>query len=211
MIGEPAGDKAGGVLSEAVRKQPFSLVLLDELEKAHPDILTLFLQVMDDGRLSDNTGRVIDFTSVILIATSNAGANFIQDAIKQGMGVEGIKEGLLSEQLKNYFRPEFINRFDEVIVFTPIQPDELLLITRLMLKKVGKRLEEKGIYFEVTDEAVKELAEEGFDPLYGARPLRRVIQDKVDTAIADALLKGEIKRKDTVVYDKGGEIRVERG
>ncbi len=211
MIGEPAGDKAGGILSEAVRKQPFSLVLLDELEKAHPDILTLFLQVMDDGRLSDNTGRVIDFTNVILIATSNAGANFIQDAIRQGMGTEGIKEGLLSEHLKDHFRPEFINRFDDVIVFTPIQPDELLQITRLMLKKVGKRLEEKGIYFEITDAAVKELAEEGFDPLYGARPLRRVIQDKVDTAIADALLKGDIGRKDTVVYDMGGQIRVKKG
>ncbi|MEA3249883.1 MAG: ATP-dependent Clp protease ATP-binding subunit [Patescibacteria group bacterium] len=210
MIGEPAGDKVGGVLSEAVRKQPFSLVLLDELEKAHPDILTLFLQVMDDGRLSDNTGRVIDFTNVILIATSNAGAHFIQDAIKRDMSVEGIKERLLGEHLKDHFRPEFINRFDDVIVFTPIQPDELLLITKLMLKKVSKRLEEKGIYFEVTDGAVQELSDEGYDPLYGARPLRRVIQDKVDTAIADALLKGEIGRKDTVIYDVGGEIRVER-
>ncbi|MFC1638940.1 AAA family ATPase [Patescibacteria group bacterium] len=210
MIGEPGG-QSGGVLTEAVRKKPFALVLLDELEKAHPDILTLFLQVMDDGRLSDNTGRTIDFTNVILIATSNAGAHFIQDEIKKGAPTERIKEGLLGEHLKDSFRPEFINRFDDVVVFTPIQPDELLQITRLMLRKVEQRLEDKGIHFEITDEAVKELAREGYDPLYGARPLRRVIQDRVDSKIADALLAGDIGRKDKVVYDTGGTIRVEKG
>lgn len=210
MIGEPAGEQSGGILSEAIRKQPFSLLLLDELEKAHPDILTVFLQVMDDGRLTDNIGRTIDFTNVILIATSNAGAQFIQQEMRNGTRTEIIKDRLLNEQLKQYFRPEFLNRFDDIIVFTPLTEAEIVKIARLMLKKVAKRLEEKGIEFEATDEAVAELAHAGYDPLFGARPLRRVIQDRVDNVIADALLKGQLGRRDKLIIEKGGSIRVEK-
>jgi len=210
LIGEPAGDKAGGIMSEAVRKQPFSLLLLDEIEKANPDILTIFLQVMDDGRLTDNVGRVIDFTNVILIATSNAGSQYIQDEIKRGAPVASIKEGLMSKELRPYYRPEFLNRFDDVIVFTPLSQEEIEQITRLMLVKVAKRLEAKGVIFEATDEAVKELAAIGYDPLFGARPLRRTLQDKVDNVIAEALLRGKLGRRDRLIFEKGGTIRVEK-
>jgi len=210
LIGEPAGDKSGGIMSEAIRKKPFSLLLLDEIEKANPDILTVFLQVMDDGRLTDNVGRVIDFTNVILIATSNAGSQYIQDEIKRGAPVAAIKEGLMSKELRPYYRPEFLNRFDDVIVFTPLSQEEIEQITRLMLVKVAKRLEVKGIIFEATDEAVKELAAIGYDPLFGARPLRRTLQDKVDNVIAEALLRGKLGRRDRLIFEKGGNLRVEK-
>ncbi|HTM68678.1 MAG TPA: ATP-dependent Clp protease ATP-binding subunit [Candidatus Binatia bacterium] len=208
LIGEPAGAQSGGLLTEAIRNKPFSLLLLDELEKAHPDILTVFLQVMDDGRLTDNVGRTIDFTNVILIATSNAGAPFIQEAMRQNMPTEAIHERLLSQELKGIFRPEFLNRFDGVIVFKPLTQPQIVQIARLLLAKVAKRLESKGIQFEATDEAVEELAAAGFDPLFGARPLRRVIQDRVDNAIADAMLRGGLGRRDKLIYEKGGNLRV---
>lgn len=209
LIGEPAG-KAGGILTEAVRRQPFALVLLDEIEKANPDVLTVFLQVMDDGRLTDNVGRTVDFTNVILIATSNAGSQYVQDSVRAGTAIEVIKEGLMNEHLKGSFRPEFLNRFDDIIVFAPLTEEEIGRVARLMLAKVGKRLEDKGILFEVTDEAVAELAKAGYDPVFGARPLRRVIQDRVDNAIADAVLRGKLGRRDKIIYDKGGEVRIEK-
>jgi ATP-dependent Clp protease ATP-binding subunit ClpB len=209
MIGAP-GDARGGLLTEAVRKNPFSIVLLDELEKAHPDILTLFLQVMDDGRLTDGVGRTIDFTNTLVIATSNAGSQYIQDEVRAGSSIERIKTGLLEDQLKTYFRPEFLNRFDAVIVFKPLTMDDVTQITWLLLDSVRKRLEEKGMGFRAEDEAVEELATAGFDPVYGARPLRRVIQDRVENALADLLLSQGVARKDMVVLEKGGELRVEK-
>ncbi len=209
IIGEP-GDDRGGLLTEAVRKQPFTIVLLDELEKAHPDILTLFLQVMDDGRLTDGVGRTIDFTNVVLIATSNAGTQYIQDETSKGTSVERIKTGLLEEQLKGIFRPEFLNRFDGVIVFKPLDMDAVTQIAHLLLNSVAKRMEEKGIVFRAEDDAVEELAKAGFDPLYGARPLRRVIQDRVENALADVLLRNGVARKDTVILKAGGQLEVRK-
>jgi ATP-dependent Clp protease ATP-binding subunit ClpC len=208
IIGKP-GDDRGGLLTEAVRKQPFSIVLLDELEKAHPDILTLFLQVMDDGRLTDGVGRTIDFTNVVLIATSNAGTQYIQDEVAKGTPVERIKTGLLEEQLKGIFRPEFLNRFDAVIVFKPLTIDDVTQIAYLLLHGVTKLLQEKGISFRAEDEAVEELAKAGFDPLYGARPLRRVIQERVENQLADLVLRNAVHRKDTVVLKAGGKLEVE--
>ncbi|MEK9152308.1 MAG: ATP-dependent Clp protease ATP-binding subunit, partial [Patescibacteria group bacterium] len=140
LIGEPAGRDSGGILTEAVRRNPFTLVLLDEIEKAHPDILNVFLQVMDDGRLTDNVGRTVDFTNVILIMTSNAGAPFIQEEIGKGTATEVIKERLLAGELKQHFRPEFLNRFDAVIVFRPLTEEEIRQIAKLMLAKVAERL-----------------------------------------------------------------------
>jgi ATP-dependent Clp protease ATP-binding subunit ClpA len=184
--------------------------LLDELEKAHPDILNLFLQVMDDGRLTDSSGRTIDFTNVILIATSNAQTSFIQQKLKEGLTIPQIKDQLLQTELKQYFKPEFINRFDNIIVFKPLSMEDIIQITKLMLKKVAKALEEKGVNFQTTEAAVTELAQMGFDPQYGARPLRRVIQDKVDNALANYLLTGKIGRRDIAIFDKGGIIRIEK-
>ncbi len=209
MIGAP-GDERGGLLTEAVRKNPFSIVLLDEIEKAHPDILNLFLQVMDDGRLTDGVGRTIDFTNVVLIATSNAGTQFIQDEVKKGTNLERIKMLLIEEQLKGIFRPEFLNRFDAVIVYKPLTMEDVEQITWLMLRRIEHQLEEKGIAFRAEDAAVESLAEAGYDPLFGARPLRRVIQDKVDNQLADILLRGAVERRDTVVLDRDGVLKVEK-
>ncbi len=209
VIGEP-GDDRGGLLTEAVRKQPFTIVLLDELEKAHPDILTLFLQVMDDGRLTDGVGRTIDFTNVVLIATSNAGTQYIQDEVAKGTAIEQIKTGLMERELKGTFRPEFLNRFDAVIVFRPLTLDDVTQIAHLLMGAVAKRLTDKGIGFRAEDEAVEELAKAGFDPLFGARPLKRVIQDRVENALADLLLRQGLNRKDVVVLKPGGELVVEK-
>jgi ATP-dependent Clp protease ATP-binding subunit ClpC len=213
LIGAPPGHEGaaeGGQLTEAVRQKPFSIILLDELEKAHPDILNLFLQVMEDGRLTDSSGRTIDFTNVILIATSNAQTSFIQERIKAGVSLEKIKRELLETELKQYFKPEFLNRFDNIIVFKPLALDEIVRIAHLLLQKVAKNLKQKGINFQASDEAILELAKEGFDPQFGARPLRRVIQDKVDNALANYLIRGKIGRRDLAVLDKGGTIRVEK-
>jgi len=207
MIG---GAGEGGLLTEAVRQNPFSLLLLDELEKAHPEILNLFLQVMDDGRLTDGVGRTIDFTNVILIATSNAGTEYIQSAVDQGTELEDVKNHLIEEELKGVYRPEFLNRFDGVIVFKPLTIDEVVQIAYLMIGKVEERLEAKGIHFRADDEAVHELADKGFDPKFGARPLRRVIQDQVDDAVAKVLLEGKVGRRDTIVLKTGGQIEIEK-
>ncbi len=205
------GDQGNsGLLTEAVRKNPFSLVLLDELEKAHPDILNLFLQVMDDGRLTDGTGRTIDFTNVILIATSNAGTAYIQQAVNDGLSMDQIKTALLEEHLQQYYRPEFLNRFDGVMVFRPLTQDAVAEIAHLMMKKLAARLLEKGIQLRATDEAIYELAQKGYDPKFGARPLRRVLQEQVDNVIAELLLKGQVGRRDTIVLDAGGAVRVEK-
>ncbi len=209
MIGDEQG--AIGYLTEAVRKQPFSLVLLDEFEKAHPQILNLFLQVMDDGRLTDGQGRTIDFTNAILIATSNAGAVFIQEQIQVGVKIEKIKDALINEHLNKIMRPELINRFDGVIVFKPLDKENVKAIAKLMLNKTRKMLETKGISFQADETGVAKLAELGFDPKFGARPLRRVLQEKVDDEIANKILAGELKRRDTVIIDSEAQIQIEKG
>ncbi len=200
----------GGLLTEAVRQSPFALLLLDELEKAHPDILNLFLQVMDDGRLTDGAGRTIDFTNVILIATSNAGAQYLMDSVQAGLPLEEIKQHLVETELKATYRPEFLNRFDGVIVFKPLGIDEVVQIAYLMMAKVAERLKVKGITFHASDAAVYALAQKGFDPKFGARPLRRVIQEEVDNAIANVLLKGEVGRRDTLTLEPGGKITIDK-
>jgi ATP-dependent Clp protease ATP-binding subunit ClpC len=203
MIGTP-GQQGTGVLTEAVRQKPFSLVLLDEIEKADPNILNLFLQVMDDGRLTDSVGRVIDFTSSIVIATSNAGTQFVQDQMRAGVSQEQIKTQLIHGELKQYFKPEFLNRFDAIVLFHPLTQDQIGSVARLILRGIGKKLEERGIVLEVTDGGVAMLAAAGFDPEFGARPLRRVIQDRVENAIAGLLLQNQVHRKDTIVVDENG-------
>jgi len=208
MIGGADGSK--GYLTEAVRKKPFSLILLDEVEKAHPDILNLFLQVMDDGRLTDSSGTTVDFTNSIIIATSNAGALYIQEQIQAGTEIEQIKEILINEHLVKVMRPELINRFDGVIVFTPLSMDHVVEIARLMLKKIGRMLEDKGINFQVNEGGLLKLAELGYDPKFGARPLRRVLQEKVEDAIANLILAEGLTRRDTVIIDENAVVSVEK-
>ncbi|MFA6490988.1 MAG: AAA family ATPase, partial [Candidatus Magasanikbacteria bacterium] len=190
------------------RRQPFGLLLLDEVEKADRDVLNLFLQVMDDGRLTDSTGRVVDFTNVIIIATSNAGTSYVQSEISAGTPSSKIKDNLLHGGLKEYFRPEFLNRFDGIVLFDPISEEAIKKITVLMLRRITSDLEKKGIHLEITNEAVEYFSKLGFDPQFGARPLRRVLQEKVENELAELLLSGKLKRRATVVIGEGGELTV---
>ncbi len=209
LIGQN-GVQGSGILTEAVKQNPFSLVLLDELEKADPNILNLFLQVLDDGRLTDSTGRVVDFTNTIIISTSNAGTQYVADRIKAGVELVDIREELIRSELKNYYRPEFLNRFDGIVLFRPLQSEEIKQIAKLMLKQVAKDLEVKGVGFEIEDAALSELARVGFDPEFGARPMRRAIQDRVENGLANLVLKGELQRRDVVVLGEGLSLRVEK-
>ncbi len=208
LIGDP-NSQSGGLLTEAIRKNPFTIVLLDEFEKADKNILNVFLQVFDDGRLTDAAGRTVDFTNAVIIATSNAGTQYIQEATAQHLDLDTIKTTLIEETLREYYRPELLNRFDGIIVFKPLSQDELVEIAQLMIAQVAKRLEPKGMNFRASDEVVAMLAQKGFDPKFGARPLRRIIQEEVDNAIANALLQGDVRRRDTIVLEKDG-IRIEK-
>ena len=182
-----------GLLTTPVRENPFSLILLDEIEKAHPNILNLFLQVLDDGHLTDGQGRKVDFKNSIIIATSNAGYKIILEALKKISEWSGVKQKLLDFLFQEgTFRPEFINRFDAVVVFKPLSKENLLGIAELLLQKLKANLKEKGIEFVITENLKEKIVELGYDPTFGAREMRRVIQDKVENVLATALLKGEI-------------------
>jgi ATP-dependent Clp protease ATP-binding subunit ClpC len=210
LLGAPPGTGTEhGFLTEAVRARPFTLVLLDEVEKSHPDILNVFLQVMDDGRLTDNLGRTVDFTNVIIIATSNAGTPLIQERLTEGVALSEIKEELVRSALAQYFRPELLNRFDGIILFKPLTGDEIEKIVGLMLGRIAADLEKRGIRFTASSESIRNLAAQGFDPLFGARPLRRLISETVDNALARYLLTGHLGRRDVAVLEPDGTIRVE--
>ncbi|EKD67676.1 MAG: hypothetical protein ACD_48C00273G0004, partial [uncultured bacterium] len=209
LIGQP-GQQGTGILTEAVRQNPFSLLLFDEMEKADPDVLNLFLQVFDDGRLTDSVGRVIDFTNTIIIATSNAGTAFVQQQIVAGVSLEDIRQTLIHGELKQYYRPEFLNRFDGIVLFRSLTRDETKLIAGLMLGRIKKDIEAKGMFFEVEDAALEALAEGGYDPEFGARPMRREIQEKVENQLAELILSKKLRRRDRLVLGAGAIIRVER-
>ncbi|MBI2436980.1 MAG: ATP-dependent Clp protease ATP-binding subunit [Candidatus Magasanikbacteria bacterium] len=209
LIGQP-GEQGSGLLTEAVRTNPFSLVLLDELEKADPNILNLFLQVFDDGRLTDSVGRVVDFTNTIIIATSNAGTAYVQTQINQGIDMDVIREHMIRGELKTYYRPEFLNRFDGIVLFKALNREEIKQIAGFMLKRVGKDLEQRGVELRVEDSALESLAEVGFDPEFGARPMRRAIQDRIENQLAELILAGKLQRRDIVVVGEACQVRVER-
>ncbi|WP_457599812.1 AAA family ATPase [Hydrogenivirga sp.] len=216
LIGAPpgyVGYEEGGKLTEAVRRKPYSVILLDEIEKAHPRVFDLFLQVLDDGRLTDSHGRTVDFRNTVIIMTSNIGSQYLlnipvdasEDVVEREF--EKAKEKVLDE-LKNFFRPEFLNRVDEVIVFKPLTMRELSQIIDLLVANVNRRLAERGIRIELTDEAKKELVARGYDPAFGARPLKRTLQRYVETPLADKIIKGEIKDGMTVLVDfQDGEFK----
>ncbi|MCD5396219.1 MAG: ATP-dependent Clp protease ATP-binding subunit [Candidatus Pacebacteria bacterium] len=191
-----------GLLTTQVRENPFSLVLLDEIEKAHPNILNLFLQVLDEGHLTDGMGRRVDFKNTIIIATSNAGYKIILKAFKERKKMNQIKEELLEYLFeKAIFRPEFINRFDAVVVFRALTKENLLDIAHLLLSKIQKSLKKRNIWFIITDELKEKIVELGYDIKFGARNMKRVIQDKVENAIAEALLRDEIQKGDKIIID----------
>lgn len=210
MVGSPpgyVGYDEGGQLTEKVRRKPYSVILFDEIEKAHPDVFNILLQILEDGILTDAQGRRVDFRNTILIMTSNVGARQITDQKKLGFGsqdaqenYEGIKNNVMGE-LRRAFRPEFLNRIDEIIVFHPLSEPEIGQIATLMLKTLKTRLLQNGITATFTDAAVAALAKEGYDPVYGARPLRRAIQSKLEDLFAEEMLDGKIKEGDAVTVD----------
>jgi ATP-dependent Clp protease ATP-binding subunit ClpB len=206
LIGAPpgyVGYDEGGQLTEAVRRRPYSVILFDEIEKAHPDVFNVLLQVLDDGRLTDGQGRTIDFRNTVLIMTSNLGSQIIQELSQQGRDFETMRDAVMSV-LHQHFRPEFLNRVDDVIVFRPLSKDQLTKIVDIQLAYLEKRLAERKITLEVTDAARELLAERGWDPVYGARPLKRAIQRLVQDRLAMLLLAGELSEGDTVNVDAGG-------
>lgn len=199
-----------GYLTEAIKRQPYSLLLLDEIEKAHPDILNLFLQVMDEGRLTDASGETINFTNVILIATSNAGTQIIQDRITEKVVYQAVEKELKEKILPEYFKPEFLNRFDKIALFKPLTKENMIKITRLFLNMIRKGMDEKGVVFEFKKEAVEELAGEGYNPMYGARSLGRVIQEKVEDKLAKIIIEKKIKRRDKITLKRGMALEIEK-
>jgi len=221
MIGSPpgyVGHEEGGQITEKVRREPYSVVLLDEVEKAHPDVFNVLLQILEDGRLTDGQGRVVDFKNTVIVMTSNAGAQTIKKQRTVGFGSVDNREKTydqmrnnIMDEIKQVFRPEFLNRLDEIIVFHELTGDDIDRIASLMLRSVQKRLSERGIDMEVDAEAVSMLAKAGFDPQYGARPLRRTIQRKVEDALSEEILSGRIHLGDKVhVTANGEELRFTR-
>ena len=209
ILGIKGGEE--GYLTEEVRKSPFSLILLDEIEKAHPNILDLFLQVLDDGRITNANGKTLDFTNTVIIATSNIGSVFIQEQISIGTNSENIKNDLINVHLVKNLRPEMINRFSEIIVFKPLKLSEVIKIARLLIDEIEEMLNKKGILLEANEKGVEILARDGFDPIYGARPLRRVLQDRIENEIANKILQGLVKRRDTVIINSLAQIRIKKG
>jgi ATP-dependent Clp protease ATP-binding subunit ClpB len=204
LVGAPpgyVGYDEGGQLTEAVRRKPYQVVLFDEIEKAHPDVFNVLLQLLDDGRLTDSQGRTVDFKNTVVIMTSNLGSTTLIEAGEAGPDAfEGAAENV-RQQLREHFRPEFLNRVDEVIVFRPLDESQLREIVGLLVAGVERRLQERGIPLEVTDAALTLLAREGYDPVYGARPLRRAIQRRLENPLARRILAGEFAEGETVVVD----------
>jgi len=208
LIGAPpgyVGYEEGGQLTEAVRRKPYSVVLLDEIEKAHPEVFNLLLQLLDEGRLTDSKGRTVDFKNTIIVMTSNLGSQLISERIEAGFGRNGDWEktfedlrAQLSSLLRSTIRPEFLNRVDEIIVFTPLGKEEIRTIVGLQLRRVDELLAKQGITLAVTDKAKEWLAVAGYDPMYGARPLKRVIQRELVNPLSQRILEGDFREGDTV-------------
>ena len=210
LIGAPpgyVGYEEGGQLTEAVRRKPYSVVLFDEIEKAHPDVFNVLLQVLDDGHITDSQGRTVDFKNTILIMTSNIGSQYLLEGIDENGNIKTDAETMVMNDLRSHFRPEFLNRLDEIIMFKPLTKDNIGGIIELMLADVNKRLEDKELSIHLTDAAKSYVIEHGYEPAYGARPLKRYLTKHVDTLAARMILSGEVYPQDTIVIDeRGGEL-----
>jgi ATP-dependent Clp protease ATP-binding subunit ClpB len=217
LIGAPpgyVGYEEGGQLSEAVRRHPYSVVLFDEIEKAHADVFNVLLQVLDDGRLTDGQGRTVDFKNTIIIMTSNLGSPIIQEYFLDGKNTTGARQAMedkVMAELKRHFRPEFLNRVDDVIIFQSLDEDELAKIVEIQLEKLDKRLAQQNLTMDVDRTAKKFLAREGYDPQFGARPLKRAIQEYLLDPLATRLLEGEFKAGDRIkVSGNGNSLAMEK-
>ena len=204
LIGAPpgyVGYDEGGVLTEAVRRRPYQVILFDEIEKAHPDVFNVLLQVLDDGRLTDGQGRTVDFRNTLIILTSNLGAEYLVQ-LKDGESVELVR-GKVLDMVKAAFRPEFLNRLDEILLFSRLERNQMAAIVDIQMARVEKLLKDRDITLVLTPKAREWLAAEGYDPAYGARPLKRVIQREVQDKLADHILAGTIVDGQTVQIDAG--------
>jgi ATP-dependent Clp protease ATP-binding subunit ClpB len=201
LIGAPpgyVGYEEGGYLTEAVRRKPYSVLLLDEVEKAHPDVFNVLLQVLDDGRLTDGQGRTVDFKNTVIVMTSNIGSHLIQSMV--GDSYEEIKDAVWGE-LKSHFRPEFLNRIDETVVFHGLDAQHIASIAKIQLHQLQERLAKLELSLQVSPKALNELAKVGFDPVFGARPLKRAIQQRIENPLSKLLLEGKFVPKDAIGVD----------
>ena len=210
LIGAPpgyVGYDEGGQLTEAVRRKPYSVVLFDEIEKAHPDVFNILLQILDDGRITDSQGRTVDFKNTVIILTSNLGSQHLLGGINADGSISEAAQEAVMQELRQSFRPEFLNRLDEIIMFHPLTRENLGGIIDIMIGSLRARLAEKELGLELTDAAKQLVIERGFDPLYGARPLRRYLQSSVETLIARTILSGNISAGSTITVDvQDGEL-----
>jgi len=208
LIGAPpgyVGYEEGGYLTETVRRRPYAVILLDEVEKAHPDVFNILLQVLDDGRLTDGHGRTVDFRNTVIVMTSNLGSDRIQELAGEENYAE--MKSAVMEVVSHHFRPEFINRIDEVVVFHPLIREQIRAICRIQIQNLEQRLKERDITLKVSDAALDYLGEAGFDPVYGARPLKRAIQQDLENALAQDILAGKVGSGDIVTADvKSGQM-----
>lgn len=208
LIGAPpgyVGYDEGGQLTEAVRRKPYSVVLFDEIEKAHPDVFNILLQVLDDGRITDSQGRTVDFKNTIIILTSNIGSSYLLEGIDENGQIRPESESFVMNDLRAHFRPEFLNRLDEIIMFKPLTKDNIGMIIDLILKDINKRLSERDIKIELTENAKQFVTDNGYDPMYGARPLKRYVQKYVETLAAKVILEGNISQGDIILIDVNNE------
>ena len=202
LIGAPpgyVGYEEGGQLTEAVRRKPYSVILFDEIEKAHPDVFNVLLQLMDDGRLTDSQGRTVDFKNVVVIMTSNVGSRYLQENLLENEIAETARESVMAE-LRDHFRPEFLNRVDDVVLFKPLSLEEITEIVDLLLAGLNKRLADRKVLVSFTSAAKKWIGEKGYDPTYGARPLKRFLQKQVENQLARALVAGEVEEGTEVSF-----------
>ena len=220
LVGAPpgyVGYEEGGYLTEAVRRRPYSVLLLDEVEKAHPDVFNILLQVMDDGRLTDSHGRTVDFRNTVIVMTSNLGSDRIQEALGGGQTFgDGTYEKLRRSVLDvvvRHFSPEFVNRIDETVVFHPLQTEQIRAIAELQVQELNRRLEDRELKLTITAGALDRLAEIAYDPVYGARPLKRAIQARLENPLAKEMLKGAFKPGSIIRVDLGsdGELSFDVG
>ena len=206
LIGAPpgyVGYEEGGQLTEAVRRKPYSVVLLDEVEKAHPDVFNILLQVLDDGRITDSQGRTVDFKNCVIIMTSNLGSPYILDGIEPNGEISESARKEVDTLLRQHFRPEFLNRLDEIVYYKPLVRENITMIIDLMLSDLRERLAEKQLKLEVSDKAKELIIDNGFDPAFGARPLKRYIQSTVETMIAKKIIAANISDDNTIRIDAG--------
>jgi len=213
LIGAPPGYigyEEGGQLTEAVRRKPYSVILFDEIEKAHEDVFNIFLQILDDGRLTDNQGKIVNFKNCIIIMTSNIGSDYLLENKESGSIQQNIRDRVMSE-LKTKFKPEFLNRLDDIILFKPLDTKEIKGIVDIFLEEIRNRLKDKNIVMKVTEAAKELMAHEGYDPIYGARPLKRYIENVLETSIAKKIIRGDIIDGSTIGVDaKDQQIIIEK-